>query len=461
MAIVSLRRRVIFAWLLGLLLVPSLGHGHRLPPEVVAFFKVDEAAGGGSGSGTLHTVVRVPTAILLDARLPMVQITLLDLQNIDAALQRVALEVARSMDVTDGGRPQSPQRVEWMLSLLGDRSFASYESAAARFSAPRVPVDTLVYWNEAYVDVRFDYPLVNVSAQVTARLNGLRMGGEFFQTKATYMPFAGAPRTVTVIGSPQRVSFEPSMGEAVLTLLRRGVDQLSNQRLLWLFLLCLAIPNRKLDQTLRTCAAFAMTLFVAMSVVTALSLPLSDELLLTVRFVTAAFVMLAAVQAFVGSSVVWSTAVAGLCGLGAGALLGSALHELRPLAGSHALVAVAAFGLVVTGCLASLVTVLTSLVRLPYRLSAPPWLVTASLCALPAHEAAHSLVDVASQLATRQPWDLAAPLAWLIAHWPTLLLLLLLITVWVISRSARPLVLEQTLDRALGQTPEQRSGALS
>ncbi len=429
MAIVPVRRLIVWFLFLWVVLAPRVGVAHRLPPEVIAFFKVDGAR--------LHVVVRVPTAILLDARLPTVQTTMLDLSAIDGALKGVAAEVARSLEVSDGGRPLTPERTAWILSTFTDRSFASYESAAARLSGPAIPADQPVYWNEAYVDIQYAYALASAAPQITARLNGLRLGGDFFQTRATYIPASGAPRTLAVSGPPQRVAFEPPLGDAIATLARRGVDQLGNQRLLWLFILCLAVPVRRLDATRAPFAVFAAVHAVALGLVAVRTAATSDDMFYLAQFVAGAAVIVAAVQNIIGSGRLSSVIVAAIFGLASGILLGSAVHELLPLAGSNGGLAVTAFAGLVTVSAGALLAILLSLLRLPYRLRAPEWLVTAALCALPAHEAAHVVVDVAGRLGQRNPWDQQPAVALLVAHWPVLAVAAFLALMTVMARATR------------------------
>lgn len=439
MAIVPVRRALLTVLWLCAVFAPRPADAHRLPPQVIAFFAVDTGAGGTAAAPVLRVVVRVPTAILLDARLPMVQTTMLDLTTIDGALANVAAEVARSLEVSDSGRPLVARRTAWILSPFTDTSFDRYETAKARLSGPPIPRDRAIYWNEAYVDLEYEYPLASPDARVTARVNGLRLGGDFFQTRVTYVPASGRPRTMTVSGPPQRITFEPPLAIAVTALVRRGVDQLGNQRLLWLFVLCLAIPARRLDEVVRPFAAFAIVYAIALGAVTLSSTTVRDDVFYAAQFVAGLGVVLAAVQAIVGTRWFASAVVAAVFGAAAGLLLGSAMHELLPLAGSHGGLSVLSFAVLVTLFAGALLVALKSLVPLPYRSPAPAWLVTAALCALPAHEAAHVMSDVAGRIAERTPWELQPLLAAIVGHWPVLAAVVFLAATWVVSRTAAPL----------------------
>src|SRR5262245_41637134 len=111
------RRLVRVCAAVWVVLLPAVAWAHRLPPEVVAFFKAD--------GPRLHVLVRVPTAMLGDARLPVVETVYLDLRSINDRLRTIGAEVTRSLDITDYGRPIAPGPVSWILSPLDDHSFDS------------------------------------------------------------------------------------------------------------------------------------------------------------------------------------------------------------------------------------------------------------------------------------------------------------------------------------------------
>lgn len=438
----SVRRLILLGVLLWLALAPAAAFAHKVPPEVVAFFKVD--------GGRLRVVVRVPTAMLLDARMPMVQTTFLDVPNLPPSLRSIGAEVIRSLDVTDGGRPAAASVPTFILTPFGDRAgaraFASFETAMQRFgSSPALPPaaadgEPSVYWNEAWVDYQFDYATAAREPHVAARLNGLRTGGDFFQTRATFIAADGDVRTLTVTGPPQRVLFEPSTDEALSAVLRRSIDLLAGERLLWLFILCLAIPARRAAIPATPFLAFATAQLVTLAIVamrSSQSAAVSEAMVDTMQFVAAGALVLAAVQALLDSGLLATSLAAAAFGGALGVVLGSRLHDVMPLAGSHAGVVLAAFGLLSTAALGLLLAVLASLVRLADRVQAPAWLVTAVLCAVPAHEAAHQLVDAAARLGAIERWLLPTPLALLVTHWPLLAVAVFVALLWMLAATGR------------------------
>ena len=65
------------------------------------------------------------------------------------------------------------------------------------------------------------------------------------------------------------------------------------------------------------------------------------------------------------------------------------------------------------------------------------WMITAALCALPAHEAAHQAVDAAGRLGAVEAWTLSPALAWLVTYWPGLGVLVFALVMHALARSGR------------------------
>ena len=397
------------------LLSSAAAQAHRLPPEVTAFFREDATS--------LRVLVRVPTAVLLDARLPIIEGAYLDLRTIDDRLRSVAGEVTRSLEVADTGRLLTSGPPAWILSPLGDASFSSFETAEGRFQQSPIPADRYVYWNEAFADFRFDYPLANGPHHVSARLNGLRMGGDFFQTRATYMPISGKSRHYTIVGSPQRIEFEPSLVVGVSAFLTAATMMWPRQWTLVLLLLCLASPGRPSRDVWRTFWVFALAHVAAEVFVAMRGQTLAAPVTVLTQIISGAALIAVSVQTVVGAS---STLVAAIFGGATGAMLGSGVSDLVPLAGSFAVPGLLAFnGLMVGGgvLILSLLQQVVAALGREHRLQR---LATVVVSIIAAHQGTHILLDTAARLQddTLEP---AGPLqSTLTGHWPIVALLLTL-----------------------------------
>lgn len=429
MAIVSLRRSAVCGLLLWLVLIPAVAVAHRLPPEVVAFFEVEGAR--------LRVLVRVPTAVLGDAGLPRVNTSLLDVARIDTRLDAIAAEVARSLDIADGDRPLVPGPARSRLSVLLDRSFCQYDTALAHMSDPPVPVDRPVYWNEAFVDVQLDYVLATPAPRLSARLNGLRTGADVFQTRGTFIPEHGPSRTVVVTGSPRRVSFEPALAQAARDVLGRLVELLPAERLVWLMVLCLAIPAWRGRGAARPVAAFVLLLSVSVALTSASTVPLEDAVVDIGQLLGAGMVMLAAIHAIIEGQRAGATALAAGAGAALGVGVGHRLHGLMPQAGSHTVALIVASLVVLATTVGVVAALLSAVVRSTQGWAEPAWLLTGLWSAWPIHESAHVAMDAAVRLGARDSWLMAPAAAWLVRHGPLIAVGVFALVMGVLGRGRR------------------------
>src|SRR5262249_37165187 len=118
----ALRWAIVLLALLGMS-SRALGNGADLPPEIVlrAFVKVD-----GSRA---HLIVRVPSVPRASFRRPKRGPGYTDFSRADAALKRAAAATSRQIELSVDGTTLVPSTREIRVSLLSDRSFASYDNA--------------------------------------------------------------------------------------------------------------------------------------------------------------------------------------------------------------------------------------------------------------------------------------------------------------------------------------------
>lgn len=427
----SLRRLAFCGLFLWLSIFATVGSAHRLPPEVVAFFKVDGAR--------LRVLVRVPTAMLGDAKLPLVEGAYLDLRRLDDPLRAVAAEVVRSLEVADGGRPLTPGSPAWRLAGSADGTFSSADAAAAGVARPPVPPDRYVYFTDAFADFSFDYPLGTGPHALSARLNGLRAGGEFFQTRATFVPASGRPRTLLVAGAPQRVAFEPPLGTGVGAFLRGVVDGRLVGGSVLLFLLCLAASARSHAAPRRPLSALVGGYAGTAVLVVAAGMRPSPSVLSLAALVAGGALTLAAAQAFLGSRAAGASIAAATFGVASGLGFGTALLDVVPLAGAYAPAGVLTLvGLLLAGAFWA-AALLHSIVRALLRSRVAEWLVLACLAAPSAHAGAHAVMDAAAQLAGVDESGAVSVLDPIVAHWPVIALAAALVLTSAVALSSTPL----------------------
>src|SRR3954468_11891054 len=142
-------------WAASLALIVAPGaRAHDIPADVTinAFVK--------PAGERLQLVLRVPLKAMRDVDYPRRGPGYLDLARAQPALEQAAsLWISDNVQIYEGDRPlNAPKLVRARVSLESDKSFLSYESALAHLSSPVLPSDMAVYWNQALLDVVFEYP---------------------------------------------------------------------------------------------------------------------------------------------------------------------------------------------------------------------------------------------------------------------------------------------------------------
>src|ERR1700730_2169191 len=142
----------------------AVANGGDLPPETVlqGFVKPDD--------GRVKLLVRVPLVLLSNFSLPKRGPGYLDLERADAKLKQAAAATGRVIELSADGALLPPTTREVRLSLLSDRSFASYSSALAHLQGPSLPVATDLFWNQGFFDVQFEYSLQSPRPNIWIRV---------------------------------------------------------------------------------------------------------------------------------------------------------------------------------------------------------------------------------------------------------------------------------------------------
>src|SRR5262249_27683485 len=140
----------------------------------------------------LHLLVRVPLRAMRDVDFPTRGPGFLDLARADAALRDAAMMwVADAIQLYEGDRQLSnPRIVETRVSLESDRSFVSCEEALAHVTGARLPNDTELYWNQALLDVLFEYPIQSDGSRFSIRPKFARLGLRVV-TVVRFLPASG------------------------------------------------------------------------------------------------------------------------------------------------------------------------------------------------------------------------------------------------------------------------------
>jgi hypothetical protein len=340
--------------------------------------------------------VRVPTALLADARLPTRFGGYLDLSAADGPLASVASDVARNLDLMDNGRPLPNPAASFAVTRRPDATFDSYETALARFGAPPLPADTPVDPNLAAVDVRLAYANVSADTRLSIRVNGFRA-----KTRAVRMLVhdIGPDRTQTLVtsGAPRRVDLEPGWASVVPIFARLGLEQLALSTEHLLFLLCLAIPPRRMRNALLAFAAFAVGYVLALVISALVPGPPDLSRLLAVHVFVGGALIIVGLQNITEPRFAWIRMMAIVFGLLDGLTFGFTYRQGLPLAGSHTLTSLVAFAAPVLFASLWLLLIARPVVGLLYRSRFPERWAIVCLSAIPIHAGLHGILQLAAQ----------------------------------------------------------------
>src|SRR5216683_7723843 len=364
----------------------------------------------------LHLLIRVPLKAMRDVEFPERGQGYLDLDRIDASLREAAtLWIANEIEIYEGdARLQNPRVAETRVSLESDRSFTSYDAALAHVTGARLPSNTQVFWDQAMLDVLFEYPIHSDQSRFSIN-PGLGRLGERVVIVLRFQPPNGSVRAFEFIGDPGLVRLDPSWRQAALRFVELGFFHILDGTDHLLFLFCLVIPFRRFRALIPVVTAFTVAHSITL-IASAYNLapdalwfpPLIETLI-------AMSIVYMALENIVGAGTVhrrWMITFG--FGLVHGFGFSFALRQTLQFAGSHLLMSLLSFNVgIELGQLLVLVLMVPVLEAL-FRFAVAERMGTIILSAIVAHTAWHWMIDryaVLRQYQIRWPALQAAPLA--------------------------------------------------
>jgi hypothetical protein len=339
----------------------ATAHAHDVAIEQVVRMVVQPS------SERLLVSLRVPVTLLGDARLPLLDDGSADSNIPDALLQVVAGDIARNLDFRRG---------EIVL--------------------PAPAVTARIAGDRRGVEVELAYPDGGPPAGLSARVNAFR--GKVLQparSDVRYIPASGAPRLISVSGSPTRVSFDPAAAEVVRQFVATAVETTLMGGGHLLFLISLLLPVRRLNAAVRV---VAVLLAVQAGVILAASIPAPAEARAVVDMIGASVVVVTAVCAIAGSSLRTFTLLALAFGLCSGLAFGASFADVQQYAGADGTAARMAFVVAVVATELWLAAVMWATRRWMESWRVPQWSVTAIGSVLVAHLALHAVMARGQEL---------------------------------------------------------------
>src|SRR5579872_6362458 len=204
--------------ILGLLAVlPRGAAAHDIPNDVTVQMFLRPSG------NKLDLLVRVPVKSMRDVDFPKLGPGYMDLARADQYLQDAAtVWLARPIEIyEDDARLSAPRLLAVRPSLESDKSFASYETAMAHVTGPKLPESTQVAWDQVMLDAWLQYPIQSDKSEFSIRPNVDTLGVRVI-TVLRYVPPDSAIRAFEFEGDEGLIRLDPSWYQASLRFVRAG-----------------------------------------------------------------------------------------------------------------------------------------------------------------------------------------------------------------------------------------------
>ena len=226
---------------------------HEIPSDatIQAYIKPD--------GQRLYLIIRVPLRAMRDLDFPQRGPGYLDIPRADDQLRNAAmLWVGAEMALYEGdARLEEPTLVAARASIPSDRSFRSYEEALAHVTGPRLADETQLYWEQAMLDVLFEYVIQSDRSEFSIDPNLERLALRVV-TVLRFVSPDGPQRVFQYAGDPGLVRLDPRWHQAALRFVGLGFSHILDGIDHLLFLLCLVIPFRRVRALVLLVTAFTV-----------------------------------------------------------------------------------------------------------------------------------------------------------------------------------------------------------
>ena len=228
------------------------------------------------------------------------------------------------------------------MSLPSNRAFETYEGALEHVQGELLPVGTQLVWQQAVLDVLFDYPIQSDQSEFSIRPSLERMGLRVI-TVLRFMPPGGAERAFELRGDPGVVTLDPRWHQAAFRFVVMGFEHILDGTDHLLFLACLVIPFRRLRALAVIVTAFTLAHSFTLL---ASAYDLAPDALWfppLVETLIAMSIVYMALENIVGAAARRRWAITFIFGLVHGFGFSFALRETLQFAGTHLLTSLLAF----------------------------------------------------------------------------------------------------------------------
>ena len=367
---------------------------HEIPASVtvLAFIRPE--------GRTLRLLVRAPLESMRDIEFPLRGPGYLDLDAVHPLLREAAnLWIADYLDVYEGDVELGDPRIAAVrVSLPSDRSFVDYDAALTHVTGPPLPIETELAWQQAMLDVEFEYAIASDQSKFSVRPSLAHLGLRTL-TVLRFQPPGGGERIFQYFGNPGLVRLDPRWHQAFLRFVRLGFLHILDGIDHLLFVLCLVIPFRRFRPLLGIVTSFTVAHSITLIASAAGFAPSALWFPPLIETLIALSIVWMALENIVGPKLERRWIVAFAFGLVHGFGFSFVLRESLQFAGTHLATSLVAFNVgVELGQIFVLLLAIPILEALFRRVVAERT-GTILLSALIAHTAWHWMTDRASSLA--------------------------------------------------------------
>jgi hypothetical protein len=376
-----------------LLLLALVASAHEVPRDATVHAFVRPTG------QRLQLILRAPLGVIRDIAFPEDERGYLMVEALDPQLSNlVAAQIGSTIELYEQGqRLTLPRVAATQISLESDRSFTAFDEALAHVTGPKLRNNSLVVWNQVYLDVLFEYGIQSERSVFSIRPRFERLAGNV-TTVLRFVTPGGDVRAFEFQGDPEVVPLDPRWSQAAWRFLKLGFFHILDGIDHLLFLLALVIPSRGIRSLVIVVTAFtaahSITLMAAASNLVPERLwfpPLIETLI-------AASILYMALENIIGAGIKRRWVVAFGFGLIHGFGFSFALRETLQFAGSHLATSLLSFNVGVEIGQLLVLAVLIPVLNLLFRHVVAERMGTIILSAFIAHTGWHWLLERAGQL---------------------------------------------------------------
>ncbi len=239
--------------LVALVLCPALAQAHEIPADVaLTIFVKPEGK-------VLRVLVRVPMEAMRDFEFAQRPGGHLDLTRVEPQLADAArLWLASDIGFFEEERPLGEPLLRAVrVALPSDRAFDDYTKALRAVRSERLPPATELFWEQALLDVEFEYAINSAESRFHVLPTLARLGLKTL-TQIRFINASGDVRSFTYIGDPGLVSLEPAATEVLWLFVVNGFGHVLDGVDHLLFLFALLIPVRRIRPLVVIVTAFTL-----------------------------------------------------------------------------------------------------------------------------------------------------------------------------------------------------------